>query len=91
MLENIFKAFGYACDKYYIVVYDRDYGGYEKRVHGLLLNYTSGNIVLLSDKGIYHIKNKDIVFMRPIEPPMNELSKEFKEVLESFKKLEDNT
>ena len=33
-------------------------------------------------------KNKDIVFMMPIEPPMNRLSEDFKELLESFK--EDN-
>ena len=86
MVDNMFKAFDYACSKYYIVVYDRDHGGYEKRVHGLLLNYASGNLVLLSDKGMYHLKYKDIIFMRPIEPPMDELSEEFKEVLESFKK-----
>jgi hypothetical protein len=87
MVDNMFKAFDYACGKYYGVVYDYDrgHGGYG-RVHGLLLNYASGNVVLLSDKGMYHLKYKDVIFMRPIEPPMDELSEEFKEVLESFKK-----
>lgn len=82
------KAFGYACDKYYFVIYDREHCGYEQRVEGLLLNYASGNVVLLADKGMYHIKYKDIVFMKPIEPPVDKLSEEFKELLKSFK--EDN-
>ena len=81
---NMDRAFGYACDKYYHVVYDRDRCGYEQRVEGLLLNYSSGNIVLLSDKGMYHIKYKDIVFMSPIEPRMEKLNEEFKNLLKSF-------
>ena len=89
-MKNMDKAFGYACDKYYHVIYDRDHYGHEQRVEGLLLNYASGNIVLLSDKGMYHIKYKDVVFMKPIEPPMNKLNKEFKEVLESFKENDKN-
>ena len=82
---NIDKAFEYACDKYYYVIYEIDRCGCEQNVEGLLLNYAGGNIVLLSNKGIYHIKYKDIVFMKPIEPRMN-LSEEFKEILELFKK-----
>lgn len=89
MLNNMAKAFGYACDKYYSVIYDRGHCGYEQRVEGLLLNYASGDIILLSDKGMYHIKNRDIVFMGPIKPRIDKLSEEFKEVLESFKK-DDN-
>lgn len=88
MLDNIFKAFDYACGKYHIVIYDRGHVGYKQRAHahGLLLNYVNGKIVLLSDKGIYHLNYKDVIFMKPIEPPLDELSEEFKEVLESFKK-----
>lgn len=86
MIDNMFKAFDYACDKYYSVIYDREHCGYEQRVEGLLLNYTGDNIILLSDKGIHHIKYKDVVFMRPIEPRMDKLSEEFKELLEFFKK-----
>lgn len=89
-MKNMDKAFKYACDKYYHVIYDRDHYGYEQRAEGLLLNYASGNIVLLSDKGMYHIKYKDVIFMKPIEPPMNKLSEEFKEVLESFKENDNN-
>lgn len=85
---NMDKAFGYACDKYYLVIYDRGHCGHEQRIEGLLLNYASGNVVLLADKGMYHIKYKDIVFMKPIEPPVDKLSEEFKELLKSFK--EDN-
>ena len=84
-MVNMDRAFGYACDKYYHVIYDRDRCGYEQRVEGLLLNYASGNVVLLSDKGMYHIKYQDIVFMRPIEPHIDRLSKEFQELLGSFK------
>ena len=80
------KAFGYACNKYYYVIYDVDHCGHEQRIDGLLLNYAGGNVVLLSDKGMYHLKYRDIVFMRPIEPRMDKLSEEFKELLESFKK-----
>jgi hypothetical protein len=85
---NMDKAFGYACDKYYLVIYDREHCGHEQRIKGLLLNYASGNVVLLADKGMYHIEYKDIVFMKPIEPSVDKLSEEFKELLKSFK--EDN-
>ena len=84
---NMVKVTEYACDKYYYVIYKRDY--YEEyKVEGLLLNYASGNIVLLSEEGIYHIRYNDIVFMKPIKPPTNRLSKEFNDLLESFKKNE---
>ena len=86
MLDNLDKAFEYACGKYYSITYDREHCGYEQRVEGFLLNYAGGNIVLLSDKGIYHIKYKDIIFMRPVDPRMDKLSSEFKELIESFKK-----
>jgi hypothetical protein len=83
------KVCEYVCDRYYHVTYDRDNMGREQFVEGLLLNYHSGNVVLLTQKGICHIKYRDIVFMIPIEPPMNRLSEEFKELLESFKE-DDN-
>ncbi len=82
------KVCEYVCDRYYHVTYDRDAMGREQFAQGLLLNYCSGNIVLLSEKGIYHIKYKDIIFMKPIEPLINKFNKDFKELLESFK--EDN-
>lgn len=74
------KICEYACNRYYHVVY-KDCRDREQFVQGLLLNYNSGNIVLLTPKGIYHIKYKDIIFMMPIEPPMNKLNEEFKELL----------
>lgn len=80
------KICEYVCDRYYHVTYDRDYMGREQYVQGLLLNYYSGNVVLLTPKGICHIKYKDIIFMMPIEPPMNKLNEEFKELLECLKK-----
>ena len=80
------KVCEYVCDRYYYVTYDRDFMGREMYVHGLLLNYDSGNVVLLTQGGICHIKYEDILFMVPIEPPMNRLSEEFKELLKSLKK-----
>lgn len=80
------KVTEYVCDKFYYVIYKRY--NEEQRAEGLLLNYASGNIVLLSEKGIYHIRYKDIVFMKPFEPPIYRLSEEFKSLLESF---EDNS
>lgn len=73
----------YVCGRYYAI--DYNHNGYTSIVKGLLLNYYNGNIVLLAENGIYHLKYKDIVFMKPIEPHMDKLSKEFKEMLESFK------
>lgn len=82
-MQNIDKAFEYACGKYYRVFYDKDHDGYEKKAEGILLNYASGNIVLLSGKGMYHIKYRDTVLMEPIEPRTDNLSEEFKELLGS--------
>lgn len=81
---NIDKAFNYACDKYYCVIYDINHCGHEQKVEGLLLNYASGNIVMLSNDGIYHIRYKDIVFMKPTKPRIDKLSEEFKSLLKSF-------
>ena len=55
----------YACGRYYYVEYKRN--GIEFNVKGLLEHYYSGNVVLLSENGIYHIKHKDIIFMKPIK------------------------
>lgn len=79
------KAFEYACDKYYLVIYDREHCGHEQRIEGLLLNYASGNVVLLADKGMYHIKYKDIVFMKPIQLPLNSLNKEYLKLLKTLR------
>lgn len=80
------KVCEYVCDRYYHVTYDRDLMGREQFIQGLLLNYYGGNVILLTQKGICHLKYKDIIFMMPIDPPMNRLSEEFKELLESVKK-----
>ena len=53
------------CDKNYIVEYN--HYGYENTIKGKLLNYYSGNIVLLTEDGIYHLKYKDIIYMAPIK------------------------
>lgn len=84
-MYNVNMVNKYICGKYYHVIYDRDHCGYERRVEGLLLNYANGNVDLLSEKGVYHIKYNDIIFMAPIEPHADKLSKEFKELLECCK------
>ena len=45
------KVTEYVCDKYYYVVYKND-NLIEHPINGLLLNYASGNIVLLAEDGI---------------------------------------
>ena len=82
-MKNLFKAFDYACYKFYYVIYNRN-GLAEQRVKGLLLNYTGGDVVLLSENGIYHIKYRDIIFMKPFAPPMDRLSEEFKNLLNYY-------
>ena len=79
---------GYVCDKYYIIDYNRC--GDIQTAKGFLINYYGGNVVLLSEEGVYHIKYKDIVFMRPTKMP--NLDK-FNEGYQNLLKLlqEDNT
>ena len=70
----------YICDKYYHVVYKRDIYD-EKHVEGVLLNYNSGSIDLLSEAGVYHVRYSDIVFMAPVEARAYELKPEFVKLL----------
>ena len=71
---------GYVCDRYYIIDYNHD--GYSSTTKGFLLNYYNGNIVLLAEDGIYHLKYKDIVFMKPAKVlPLNKFSSEYQELL----------
>lgn len=53
------------CDRYYFVEYR--HVDIEEIVTGLLLNYNSGTIDILSENGIYHIDYRDILFMKPIK------------------------
>ena len=84
-MHDINKICEYVCERYYRVLYKHDYYDNEQRIEGVLLNYNSGNIVLLTEAGIYHIGYKDIVFMRPIEVPLDRINEDFKDLLESFK------
>lgn len=81
---NMAAVTEYVCDRYYRVIYKRDRYSEEQRVCGVLLNYNSGNIVLLSEKGIHHIMNNDILFMEPTKVPVDWITEEFKELLKSF-------
>lgn len=75
------KISNYICDRFYVVKYNNI-----EIVRGLLLNYNSGNIVLLAENGIYHIKFKDIDFMKPImmKVGLDNFSKEYQELVKSL-------
>lgn len=81
---NMGAVTSYVCDKYYYVVYKND-NLIKHPIKGLLLNYASGNIVLLADEGIYHIQYKDIILMKPIKVfPLEKCSDEFQRLIKSF-------
>ena len=83
-MYDIGAVTGYVCDKYYYVVYKND-NLIEHPIKGLLLNYASGNIVLLADEGVYHIRYNDIIFMKPIRSfPLERCSEEFQKLIKSF-------
>ena len=83
-MYNMGAVTSYVCDKYYYVVYKND-NLIERRIKGLLLNYASGNIVLLADEGIYHIKYNDIILMKPIKNfTLERCSEEFQKLIQSF-------
>lgn len=58
------KQLNIICEKYYVVEYKHN--DITSTIKGYLLNYNSGNIVLLSKEGIYHLQYSDIIFMKPI-------------------------
>ena len=83
-MYDIGAVTGYVCDKYYYVVYKND-NLIEHPIKGLLLNYASGNIVLLADEGVYHIRYNDIILMKPIRSfPLERCSEEFQKLIKSF-------
>lgn len=72
----------YICDKYYLVEYD--YFGYTETIKGVMINYNSGNVILLSEKGIYHIPYRSIIFIKPIIPNYDKMNDEYKKVIENL-------
>ena len=53
------------------------------------MNYYNGNVVLLAENGIYHLKYKDIVFMKPIQLPLGIFNKEYLELLKTLQEYEE--
>jgi hypothetical protein len=83
-MYDIGAVTGYVCDKYYYVVYKND-NLIEHPIKGLLLNYASGNIVLLADEGVYHITYNDIILMKPISSfPLERCSEESQKLIKPF-------
>lgn len=81
LMRHLDRISEYACGRYYRVVFKNDYP--EKSINGLLLNYAGGNIVLLSEDGIYHIKYGDIISMRPMKVfNLKEFNDDYREIIE---------
>ena len=75
----------FVCGRYYLVEYK--YCDIILGVKGLLENYYNGNIVLLAEDGIYHIKYKDIMFMQPIKmPPLDKFNERYQKLLKVLQK-----
>lgn len=83
-MDPLFKLFNYACDKMYRVVYTSEWHD-ECIIKGLLVNCHGPLMVLLSEKGLYYIKHKDIQLMEPIPMPKN-LPDNFRKVIETYLK-----
>lgn len=80
-MRHLDRISEYVCGRYYRVVFKNDY--LEKSISGLLINYAGGNIVLLSEEGIYHIKYKDIISMHPIKVfNFKEFNDDYREIIE---------
>jgi hypothetical protein len=87
---NMAAVTEYVCDKYYYVVYKND-NLIEHPIRGLLLNYASGNIVLLAEEGVYHIRYNDILLMKPIKVfPLEKCDEKFQNLIQSFESENNN-
>lgn len=79
----------YACDKYYVVVFEREGTFVQKSITGILLSLGGGGVTLLSDDGMWFVKMKDVVFMKPAKPKIETLSPEYRQILSKIG-YEDN-
>lgn len=79
-MNDMLKFSNYVCGKFYSVIYKKL--NQEISTVGMLINYASGNIDLLSIDGIYHINYNDIVFMGPVKNfPLDKCSEEFQNIV----------
>ena len=73
----------FVCGRYYLVEYK--YCDVILDIKGLLENYYGGNVILLAEDGVYHIKYKDIVHMRPVKmPSLDKFNERYQELLKSL-------
>lgn len=84
MVQNYMKREitlnNYICDRYYMVSYN--YFDSATTVRGILLNYSSGNVAVLAEDGIYHIKYQNIYHMQPIQmPPLDKFNERYQYIL----------
>lgn len=64
--DPLTKLMSYALDKYYVIHYD--FGREIKTITGLLIHYPSP-VVVMNEKGVYHLESKNIKDMHPISMP----------------------
>lgn len=78
MYDNLSK---YVCDKYYTIIDENGvlYTGY-------MLNYYCGNIVMLTARGILHLKYKNIEQIVPVKDYI--VSEKLKEMVKDLNKEE---
>lgn len=80
-LEN--AICNYAYGGYYAIDYNRY--GTTLTAQGFLWHYHSGNVVLLSEDGIYHMRYRDILFMAPVKnPPLDRFNERYRKLLEEL-------
>lgn len=84
MMDPVYKLLNYACDKFYIVEHEKS----EKPFMGLLLNCSTSRYWFLTEQGLYMVKIKDLICMKPISMPEH-LNHDFKALIEKY--LEERT
>ena len=75
----------FICDKFYRV---ETFDG--KNIVGFMINYYCGNIVLLINKGICHIPNRDIMNLYPYQPKIENFSEEYQQLISELLKDEES-
>ena len=74
----------FICNRFYRVeIFDGRY------VVGFLLNYNSGNLILLVNEGICHISRDDVARLYPYNPNKEKFSDEFQALISELLKDEE--
>ena len=82
-IDPLYKLFDYACDRFYVIDYNKDDRPYV--ITGFLLNCGGPRYHILTEYGLCIIKIKDINSMFPIPMP-KDLPNDFKQAIEIYLK-----